>query len=417
MSRYIHQTIVLLTLVLFLSSITYSQSDYEKVRNFKTKYKEIEDSLKNAKSFDDVLRAQDNLEKLKIEFSSSRDLLDKSLYPESYNSAIEKLENAILLRKSDFSQIVELKTQVDTLKSRITILNEKNASLLLQIKELQLSQKKDKQTIASLQKLVATLRANLLQRDELVRNIVDSLLVSFVKAPSSMSDAEKQNIFNKIDSGNLFYNIERAISDNIQFLSVTSLTPDDLNEIKKQHKEFSGLWKKIGSKLSEVYLNKSEKIREISLIDNMFEQWNQKINEEIWSSINKEFRSKDIPLLAFNNGDEFTVSISNYIDDEIKNLSVRRKSEALKTFDTFTDSVWFGKIKPIWVPLLINNNLLTEAQKDTIENRIAQWKEKVEPSGIPIWIYIIAALLILSFFIALFRRNKNQKVIQKTTEQ
>ncbi len=416
MSKKFFITVVSLTLIFVFSGISYSQSDYQKVQNFRTKYKEIEDSLKNARSFDDVLKAQDNLEKLKIESAPIADLLDKSLYPESYNSTIAKLENALLLRKNDFGQIVELKTQVDTLKNQITVLNEKNSSLIAQIRELQLSQKKDKETIASLQRLAAALRANLLQRDELVRGIVDSLLQSFVKAPSSLSDAERQNIFNKIDSGNLFYNVERAITDNIQFLGVTTLTPEDLSSIKKQHKDFSKLWRQIGSKLSEVYLNKSEKLREISLINSMFEQWNQKIDDEIWSSVDKEFRSKEVSLLSFNDGDSFTTSVSNYIDDEIKNLSVRRKSEALKTFDTFSDSIWFGKIKPVWVPLLIDNKLLSETQKDTIESRIAKWKELVEPEGMPVWIYIIAALLLVSFAIALFRKKEKPKPVPAQTE-
>ncbi len=406
--------ITLALLLLFgLNNFLLAQSDYEKVMNFKNRYKSIEDSVKSARTFDNILKLQDDLQKLKNDFAPDKNLLDKSLYPDNFNSAIEKLERTILIRKGDFSQIVELKTQVDTLREMITSINEKNANLITQIRELQLSQKKDKAAIESLHRLVASLKANIQQRDELVGGIVDSLLGAFIHKPSNLSDAEKQNIFDKVDSGNLFYNIERAITDNIQFLNVTTFMPDDLSQMKKQYKDFSKLWGQIGPKLASIYLNKTDKIREISLINNMFDQWNQKITNEIWSSVNKEFREKEINLLGYNTGEEFTNSLKNYIEDEIKNAAVRRKSEALKTLDTFADSVWFGKVKPVWIPLLIDNNLMTEAQKDTVESRIAQWKETVAPGGIPIWIYVIVALLIISFFMALFRKRKKPPLIKE----
>ncbi|KUO59754.1 hypothetical protein APF79_08500 [bacterium BRH_c32] len=408
-----------LILVLFFGFITAinAQSDYEKTQNFKNKYASLEQKIKDAITLEEVDALVESIAAFKNEFADHKALLDKTLYPDNFSSAIEKLEKAAELRKGDFTQIVDLQTEVGTLKTALTELNDQNASLLVQIKDLQFSQKKDQATINSLNRLVASLKANIKERDELVKGIVDSLLQEFTSAPSSLNDAEKTAIFKKVETGNLFYNVERTISDNIQFMKVTSLTADDLSDMKEQYKEFSKTWRQIGPKLSQIYLNQANRARQIAGIDELFRQWNFRINNEIWSSINQAFREKNITLMNFKNGDDFTESITTFIDDEVKNLGVKRSSESKETFYTFTDSVWFQQVKPNWVPILIENNLLTEAQKDTIETRFAQWKEKVDPGGFAgYWIYIAIAaaaiVLVLIAFMFISRNKKNRTVAE-----
>ncbi|MFA7288960.1 MAG: hypothetical protein WC055_08765 [Melioribacteraceae bacterium] len=390
-----------------------AQSDYEKTQSFKNKYASLEQKIKDAKSLEDVDALVVNITTFKTEFTDQKSLLDKTLYPDNFSSAIEKLEKAAELRKGDFTQIVDLQTEVGTLKTALTELNDQNASLLVQIKDLRFSQKKDQATINSLNRLVASLKANIKERDELVKGIVDSLLQEFTSAPSSLNDAEKTAIFKKVETGNLFYNVERTIGDNIQFMKVTTLNADDLSDMKEQYKDFSKTWRQIGPKLSQVYLNQANRAREIASIDDLFRQWNFRINNEIWSSINQAFREKNITLMNFKNGDDFTESITTFIDDEVKNLAVKRGSESKETFYTFTDSVWFQQVKPNWVPILIENNLLTEAQKDTIESRFVQWKEKVDPGGFAgYWLYIaitLAVIVLVLIALMLIKRNKKTK--------
>lgn len=359
---------------------------------------------------------ENDIEKLKTNFINNKDLLDKSLYPENFESSFTKIERAVKVRKGDFTQIVELTTEVGTLKSQVTELSEKNRNLIAEIRELNIKGEKDAATIASLQKLVAQLKSNIQQRDELVRDIVDSLLTEFVKAPSSLNEAERQAFITKIDSRNLFYNIERTITDNIQFMRVTQLMPDDLSEMKKQYAEFNKIWKQIGGKLGEVYLSKKEKVQEIASIDEMFSEWNSRINEEMWMQVNRLFREKQISLLSFRSGEGFVNSVTSFIDDEIKNLGVKRQDEAEKIFFTFTDSVYFKSVKPVWVPILIENKMMTEANKDSIESRIALWKEKVSPEEPFNWMYVILGGIIVILLIAYFMKgSKRQSSIQEIT--
>ncbi|MCX7797645.1 MAG: hypothetical protein N2249_03370 [Melioribacter sp.] len=408
------KTKILYTLILTLGLFSFllAQSDYEKAQNFKKQYKIYEDAIKEASSLEECNILKENIIKFKKEYLAEKDFLDKVLYPENFESAFEKLEKALETRKGDFAQITELKTEIGALKTKVTELSEENQNLLAQIKALNLQVKKDAETIASLKKLIAQLKANIQQRDMLVRDIIDSLLTEFIKVPGTLNEAEKEAIITKVDSRNLFYNIERTIVDNIQFMRVTQLTPKDLSEMKRQYNDFNKLWKQIGPKLSDVYLTKQDKASQIASIDGLFYEWNSRLNDEIWNQVNQVFREKNLAVLPFRSGEQFVNSIYSFIDDEIKNLGVKSKDESLNTFYTFTDSVYFKTIQPVWIPILIENNMMTEANKDSIEAHIAFWKEKLSPPSKFNWIYTLAGILIVILVVAYIFKNRNkQKLI------
>jgi hypothetical protein len=403
-----------LLLVLFtafvLNQTVSAQSDYDKTQNFKNRYKQLEDAIKMAASLDECNVISENILKLKEDFTGDIPLLDKSLYPDNYESSFTRIERALEIRKGDFTQIVGLRTEVGSLKDKISEISQENAGLLVQIKQLSIKTTKDAQTISSLQKLVSQLKANIAQRDELVRGIIDSLLAQFVKSPNTLNEAEKQAIFKKVDNGNLFFNIERTISDNIQFMKVTQTTPDDLSKMKAQYKDFNKVWHQIGPKLSVVYLNKKDKAQQIANIDNMFSEWNMRIDDEMWGQINKLFREKKLAVLPFKSGDQFVNSVNSFIDDEIKNINVKSSSESKNTFYAFTDSVYFKTVQPVWVPILIENNMMTTANKDSIEKRISIWKEKAA-SGRTNLIYIALGVVIFALIVLLILKGKKKKVV------
>lgn len=402
--------IILLTAIV-LNQTTYAQSDLEKVNSFDSRFKQYEAAIKNASSLDECNVIGENIEKLKTEYSSSRILIEKSLQI-NYDDAFSKIERALEVRKGDFTQIVQLTTEVGSLKDKVSELSQQNEGLIAQIKVLNIKSAKDAATIASLSKLVAQLKSNIAQRDELVRGIVDSLLQEFVKTPGTLNEAEKQAVFKKVDSGNLFYNIERTISDNIQFMKVTQTTPDDLSKMKEQFKDFNKVWRQIGPKLGEVYLNRRDKTLQIANIDNMFTDWNSLLNEEMWGQVNRLFRDQKFAVLPFRSGDQFVNSVNTFVDDEIKNYGVKRSSESENTFYSFTDSVYFKTVQPVWIPLLIENNMMTEANKDSVEKRIAVWKEKIAPGSKMNWVYIGGAAVIIFLVIAYLMKGKKKVAVQ-----
>lgn len=402
--------LIFLLTAFVLNQNTFAQSDREKVNNFDSRFKQYESAIKNAASLDECNIIGENIAKLKEEFVDSKTLLEKSLQI-NYDEEFLKIERTLEVRKSDFTQIVQLTTEVGSLKDKVSELSQQNEGLISQIKQINMRTAKDAATIASLTKLVAQLKSNIEQRDQLVRGVVDSLLQEFVKTPGTLNEAEKQAVFKKVDNGNLFYNIERTISDNVQFMKVTQMTAEDLSKMKEQYKDFNKVWRQVGPKLAEVYLNRRDKAAQVANIDVMFTDWNIRINDEMWGQVNKLFRDYKLALLPFRSGDQFVNSVTSFVDDEIKNYGIKTSEESKRTFDSFTDSVYFKTVQPVWVPVLIENNLMTEANKDSVEKRITAWKEKVTPGSKMNWVYIIGAIVIVALVVAFFMKGKKRKVI------
>ncbi len=402
--------IILSVLILFVtSSVYYAQSDYERTQDFNNKYKQIEYAIKNAASINECRDIADEIKKLKNDFVSSKNLLDKALYPDNFSSAFSKIENNLDVRQKDFTQIVELKAQIDTLQNHVSVLNLKNKDLLNQIGVLNARAEKNEAEIMKLNKLVASLRANIRERDFLVRDLVDSMLVAFVKAPSDMNQKEKQTIISKAKKSNLFNNVQRTIADNIQFVKITMMTPRDYSDMKNQQREFNRMWKQIGSRLSEVYLDKKSGKSEITIIDSLFVDWDKQMNSAMWNSVRNLFGEKKIILQPFENGDQFAASVSSFIDDEIKNVELKGKEQSEKLYRIFADDIYFKTVQQEWIPVLIENSLMTKANQENIEAKIASWKDSVSTSSSYI-IYLVAGIIVIGLITIMLISGKKNTV-------
>jgi len=404
-------------MVMLLSSVIVAQSDYEKVQGFKNKLSKIEQSIKASSSLSDLKNLENEIESVRKEFSADKDLLDKSLYPDNFSSSLQKLSVAIDLRKGDFESIRDLNIQVTYLKDQVDDLNANNADLISQIKELKRNAAKDAKTIKSLKALTAQLKASLRQRDELVKSVVDSLLADFIKQPLETGDQAKLTSYNKAEKENLIYNLQRTVLDNIQFIKVTELTSEDLSEIKEQQLDFAKMWRKIGPKLISIYSQKKERAAELAYIDDLVNEWNSEVNVQIWKSINKAFRDKNINILPFRDGQEFADRIKEFINDEITRVDSRTDKEKADVYYSFSDSAWSEEIKPTWLPILLENNLLTEAQKDTIENNIDKWGKQIDKFIIPLWFYFVAGIAVLGIIALIFFRKKKTVKPEKEIQE
>jgi predicted nuclease with TOPRIM domain len=401
-------------LVLFIISNITAQSDYEIVQNFKARYQQLEQQIKNAVSLDELNAVAGEIERLKNEFSTYRELLDRSLYPDNFEKSFDKLGNSLIIRKADFTQIDVLQTEVITLRSEVDELNKKNAELLNQIQLLEVQRKKDAETIAKLEKLVSELRASLKKRDELVYAIIDSLSPKLSGDVSALTQKEKEQIVAETEKKNVLYIVKKSLRDNNRFLEVTTLKPEDLNEVKQQQSNFVSLWQKVGPKLVDVYAGRKDKSQELKDIDALFTSWKTGIQREAWESIREDFALNNINLQSFYNGNEFTEIITAFINDEIKSYGVKSKEESQRIYSVFVDSVWYKTISNEWMPYLLENNMLTTQQKEMIEKKIAEWKETISPKDLTL-IYVgvgVLIVLIVTFF--LLRKKNGTKGVQNT---
>ena len=384
-----------------------AQSDYEIVQSFKEKYRQLEEDIKNPQSLEELDGIYDRINSFREEYTVHRELLDRSLYPDNFSTSFEKLVNAYNVKRNDFTQIDVLQTEVTGLKEQLDTLNSYNETLLNRVEVLEKQSQSDKSRLAQLERTIGELRVSLQKRDEMVMNMIDSLLPQPYRE-RELSPQEKQEIYSKLGKENVLYNVKRLLSDNIRFIEITKLYPEDVDEIKEQQEDFARLWRSIGPKMVEIYSGKGD-ANYLKDIDLTFTQWKDALNQGIWDAVNSEFSKYDIKLSKFSSGKNFTEAVTSFINDEIKNADVKSKDAAIATYKDFADSAWYGGVKPEWVSNLIDYNMLSEAQKDTIEKKISEWNEKVSPAGMNYLYIIIAVVVIVAILFFFFRKRSGPK--------
>jgi hypothetical protein len=112
------------------------------------------------------------------------------------------------------------------------------------------------------------------------------------------------------------------------------------------------------------------------------------------------------------NGADFTRSVEIFITDELKNLGVKSDEESKKVYANFADSTWFVTIQPVWMNYLIENKLLTDDDKNKIENKIAEWKNALYPSTWWVYLIIVAVVVAVAAYFIIKRRKPKQSLSQ-----
>jgi hypothetical protein len=384
-----------------------AQSDYEIVQEFKNKYKQLEESINSANNLEELNSVVAQIDRFRIDYADKKDLLDKSLYPDNFDRVFENLDMAFVIRNQDFTTIDVLQTENIELKEQITILNNRNTQLLNKIQEYEYVNKKNTKKIAELEKLVSSLRTSLKRRDELILGIVDSLMPQLTPERTEFTPEEQNQVYVEAEKGNVLANINKSLQDNIQFLKVTALEPEDLSEIKKQQRDFSNFWQYEGVKLVDVYTEKKQKANEIWEIDSLFTLWYWALDYEAWINIREVFAFNDIYLLEFTNGDEFTNVLTSHIDEDIKNIGVKSIEQSEKNYALFADSTWFKVISRKWIPYLVENEMLSIDNKHKIESKITDWKGRLTPSSFD-WVYVIVALIAVTGVGIMYRKRSSK---------
>ncbi len=400
-----------LILIFLLASIadpTFAQSDYQLTQNFKNKYRGYEKSTEQLKTIKELRELKKEIEEFRREYISHKQLLDRALFPNNFESSFKKLNRKLNLAEEKIAVVKNLQEEVDTFKitlqkleleiadlsGQISQLSKDKNKLLSQIRLLKLKPEQDKNTIDSLNKLVTLLKNNINKRDNLIMAIIDSIFMKTSHKISTMHDAEKREISSTIQSSNLFMNIRTLLIDNIRFIEVSRLKSGDLNEMKENQIDFEEKWKIIGPKLADIYSSDQSQKTELEEIDSLLIGWHKTTDGRIWQSIDSLFRKQNISLDYYSTGNEFHRSILSFIKNELGNIN----DESFNTYDAFTNKVWNEDITNVWMPILLDHNLITEIKKKEIEDSLLSWGASIE-EPFSIWLYILLALAFIGITI------------------
>ncbi len=415
-------TSILFSFIVLLSfvQIKAQGSDLEVTKNFKSAVQTLESDIDKAQSVAEIQDFENQAVALKDKYTAKKALLDKALYPETFESTFEKINKKLEVAKGKLSQIgdlqvevVDLKGKLQELKEYVNKLSEDYYTTLREVVSLRESNKKDRKTVDSLKSLLTKLRDNSKKRNSLIDELANSLFFDKEHNVESMNDAEKKELYVKFKSSNMLDNIKRLISDNVKFMEASAFTTQQLDELKQEQKEFSARWKAIGPKIAQVYATPKEKDAELAVVDGMLRKWDSTINENIWQNVDVQFRIKDITLERFYDGESFFNAVVGYIEKQTKNSDQKNSEERYTAYNTFADSVWNANISDVWIPLLTRYRLLSNSQVDEINDKLDKWHESLgEP--MPTWIYplVIGVLVLVIIVLLVMVVGKSKKINQ-----
>ncbi len=425
-NKLFHSSLILL-LFLF-NHYTFAQSDYQIMQEFKSKHKSFDIAIDYAKNLKELNNIRTEIDHFKEEFSSNKNLLDKALYPDDFNSALNKLYSKLeraekrLARISGLEQkVTKLKTDVSTmakelekLSRQIAELKSENKQLLSQILRLKRKPEKDAKTIDSLIAMVKTLQAGIAKRDSLLKDVMDNIFLTDQKL-KSLNQAEKKELSSKIQGTNLIENIEFFIADNIELLNAGVFKPEDLLSLKEENKKFKLRWEYFGPKLADIYASDEAERQQIKTVDSLISVWDSTIVSTYWRSVDEIFRSYNIELKPFRNGNGFFNSAMVFIDKFLDTKNDIKPIERHQKFVYF-QTVWNDEFSKKWLPVLLKENLFTELQKKEIESKLELWgKTTGKTTSIMIYVYAVILIILILVVFYFFYKNKNKSKFKEET--
>ncbi len=391
MKNYI---LLLLSVVLFTFSTAQERSNSEVKRNFEKEYKALLKTISDAATTDEIAKAGEKVNAFELEYKSHRDFLNKALYPDDFDASIEKLkaqfaysEQKIKAIGESAARIAELEVQVATLTAQVNTLTVENGSLLAQLKEAKLERD-------SLQKIVAVLRTNIAKRDKAIFALVDSLFMQYDKNIQPTGDVQK-NQQAKLERSNVLSNIKRAAADNIEFLSSTLLSGSDVAKLYGEQRKFESNWNGVKKLIGDAYLSNKEKARDIPMIDTMISEWRAKVDESFWKALNNLFANAKLSVAPITSGEETHNNLARFIDDKINKTGTKGDNDTYAVYEAF-EKIWSQELKPVWIPVMKENNMIADNQVADIDTKVQLWYSKVKPTNWLLYATIAGVILVLA---------------------
>lgn len=417
--------LLIIFLIVFSAGLLNAQSDFEKIQNFKQKIESLNKEIESADSLSQLEAVMTKIESLKLKSEADKELLDKALYPDDYAKTFEKLDNKLNIAIQNESQITTLEGEVTEaqslilkLQQDITVLTEseaklrqENTALYNEIMRIKKNAARSKEASDSLKTLTGKLKDLILKRDTFIAGIIDSFFTTSFQKMNEFSQTDKADVIATIKSNNLLDKIKELINDNIVIIDKNLFIPEDLEEYKKEQKKFAQNWKKFGASLVDIYASQNESKKELYEIDFMLSEWDKKINNKIWAEVNSIFANYNIQLDQFASGSDFESVLINYIQKEIDSSKISDNIDRVKNYSYFTEDIWEKEISGKWMPVLLRNGLLTEKQKENIEDKMDEWSDAMGGFSMT-WIYIIGVIVliaIITFWNSRRLKKKNEE--------
>lgn len=409
--KRIYTSIFIFLFIILFTSLSYAQqSDYEIKTAFEKEYSLLKEGFLTAPSVWMIDSLKQKVTKLDTSYDEHEQLLNVALYPDSYEGALESLrqeamaaEQRLLIIESQGERLQRLGKELALYQTELRIMNSKADSLRTAITQSQASEER-------LSRLVAEYRQNLETRDELIINVIDSLMITY----SKMTDQRMKELSERVESGRIPGNqnplnlITVMLDENIDYAASnnSSLNVEDHLRMYTVQKHFSDTWNQIGNRLITTYGSRDKEEWKAS-IDDKIKEWRMVTSQRMWNSMDSYLEFSNMELDAFDNNYSFFVALDSFVKQAQKNSEgTILSSESYENYKKFQE-FWSGKIKNEWSSLVQESEVLTVAQISTIDEQLNGWESESRPiHPLLLLLFVVTGVSIIGFGFAMFKTKR-----------
>lgn len=406
-------TLLTILFAFFSMNAVAQDSDYEIQQSFKKQYEQYEQEIEQAKSVQELNALIDSVKELNNTYRENADLLDKALYPKTYDNKIKELQKKSLRTRkrqktiqNQSEDLKKLKTNLADYESRLGNLNNQTDSLQKVLNASEKDSKKLNRTLNEYQK-------RLKSRDELLLAFIDSMTTANKEwkalADSSLENQQKNM---RMKSGDTALQMMQNISgQQIEILQTkaSNLRLRDYMRMAEVQYKFEDMWHKLGDRMQKIYEDDdADKITE--QVKGNIVQWNQLLKAQIFTSLNNLFDQKNLAVSDFDNGTELYGALSNYTDKKIKESRNEASKTNYKEFKAF--SQFWNNVQLKWSDEVIKSRIMTGKQMAAINQKVSEWSAQAKPgSGGNLLVYLLGATLLVAIVLGVMlvrERKKNR---------
>lgn len=403
------KTITLLFYVLVpFTLISAQESDYEVQIQFSEQYAEIEKALKSVSSTNHIDSLRGLIFNLESDNISHQNLLDNALYPASFQSKMELLkdqtnsvEQKILIIENQNDRLSKLSTEMTYYKSEIDLLTVRTDSLKRAIASSMDSEER-------LSKLVKNYRTSLEQRDELILNVIDSLLVSYKGMVGKVSQENLNEASGTVSTdGNPLAFIQTIIDENTEWANTNTntLSVEDHLRMYAVQNHFANTWELVGDKMLQAYGGNNRNEWKIE-INSGLKDWRMATSQKMWKSMDQYLEFSSVELDAFDNKGSFFNALDNFIanaqEKSKTGILTSKNYEEYREFEKF----WSAKVKNEWSNLIQDAEILTVSQISSIDQKLDTWEVESRPIHPLLIVFIVITITALAGFIFVMYKSQ-----------
>lgn len=392
-----------------------TRSDYAIVQGFNNEFKTLSNDVENATTVNDINSVISQINSFDSEYSSHKTLLDKVLYPDTYEQKIESLKNRAQATYTRLNTIQEQSQKIAQLNQQVADYASQLKSLTEKSNAIEREMKRARGHEMRLERLTREYRASLKKRNDFILSVIDSLMITYKKlnVPSLQGLEASSSKALANSKGNALKLIESIAKNNTSFLDAhPTLTADEYLRMYAVQEQFSDMWNTMGDKLLSIYASNKERSQARSDINNALSQWHSKVADYTFKSIASAFKQQGINLSSFNDSNSFYTSLRNYLDNAIKTSRQHADEAQYKLFQKFSN-IWNNTVKTKWADNLVQGKILSYQNIATIDQNLTTWGQLAQPKSYAMFIYLGIALIIIIILGILLFRAKSGSTTEK----